>query len=115
MIKLDSNLMQAAIQQARRLRPHVRRLAERSYSVSSSNPNVKPYTVTFTVADGHKFGECTCAAGQHSKPCYHLAAAAAVNIGLHRGYSRPSSPSHPLASILSKSGGNVLNLEGWHV
>jgi hypothetical protein len=115
MIKLDSNLMQAAIQQARRLRPHVRRLAERSYSVSSSNPNVKPYTVTFTVADGHKFGECTCAAGQHSKPCYHLAAAAAVNIALHRGYSRPSSPSHSLAGILSKSGGNVLNLEGWHV
>ena len=85
MIKLERNKMTNAINKAKQMRPRVRMIAERTYSVSGSHGNA--YTVRFAIAKdskGHtlRLGECTCAAGREGRVCYHLVAAAAVNIGI---------------------------------
>ena len=85
MIKLETTKMQNAIRKARQLRPRVRMIGERLYAVSGSQGNT--YQVGFAVAkdaQGNrvKLGECNCKAGESGMACYHLAAAAALNIGV---------------------------------
>jgi hypothetical protein len=81
MIALTTNKLQNAIARARQLRPTVHFLGERHFKVYSAR-NHNEYEVRFAVADGVKLGECSCRAGQEGLPCYHLAAAASVNIGV---------------------------------
>jgi len=86
MIKLDITKMQRAIQRAKALRPKVRMIGERLYEVIGSKGDT--YKVGFAIvkdAQGNrvKLGECNCLAGQNEMTCYHLVAAAAVNIGIH--------------------------------
>jgi hypothetical protein len=45
---------------------------------SANNSNV--YHVKFDVKDSEKFGACECAAAEKGLICYHLVAAAQVNI-----------------------------------
>jgi len=80
MIKLESNKMQKAIERAKAVRPRVTVINadERTYSVTGSKGGA--YTVRFAVANGHKLAECDCAAGQASMMCFHVAAAAQVNV-----------------------------------
>ena len=94
MIKLETKTMTKAIARAKAVRPRVRVLsvAERTYSVTGSKGDT--YTVKFAVAGGHKLGECDCKA---RGVCYHLAAAAAVNIGIQS--MRQASPAPPAAQI----------------
>lgn len=114
MIKLESHKMKNAIARAKAIRPRVSRLAERRYSVTGSKGNA--YTVTFKVIDGHKLAECTCKAGQAGQLCYHVAAAAALNIALHSAYSRPSeNPKAWAEGILIKRQGNAVIIDGWMV
>jgi len=80
MLKLESSKMQKAIARAKQMKPRVRMTGERVYSVSGSRGNA--YTVTFSVANGMKLGACTCPAGEAGQMCYHIAAAAAVNIAI---------------------------------
>ncbi len=85
MIRLESDKMQKAIERAKQVRPRVRRLAERSYSVTGSRGDL--YTVNFAVVNGMKLAECSCPA---TGMCFHISAAASINIAVHSCYSKPS-------------------------
>lgn len=94
MLRLTNQSVAKAIERARAERLHVRVVsaAERVYAVTGSKGN--EYTVRFAVANGLKLGSCDCAA---RTVCKHLAAAAAVNIGIRGGYSRESEPADALS------------------
>jgi hypothetical protein len=80
MIRLTKENVQRAIARCKQLKPKVRFVAERVFTVQSAN-NDNFYTVRFEVENGEKFGECDCKAGENGKyVCYHLVAAATANI-----------------------------------
>lgn len=80
MIKLTAENTAKAVERCKQLKPKVRFIADRVFSVQSAN-NGNSYTVRFNVLNGEKFGQCECKAGESGKyVCYHLAAAAQVNI-----------------------------------
>jgi hypothetical protein len=81
MIRLSTQKMQNAISRSKQIKPTVRMIGERVYSVTSSNRS-QTYTVTFKVINGMRLGECNCAAGIQGFICFHLASAAALNIGI---------------------------------
>src|SRR5262245_62340252 len=80
MIKLETNKMQKAIERAKAVRPRVTVISadERTYSVTGSKGDA--YTVRFAVVNGLKLAECDCKAGQVGMMCFHVAAAAQVNV-----------------------------------
>lgn len=98
MIKLERNdAMTRAIARAKQVRPFVKWLGGRTYSATSRDGQ-RVYTVRFEVRNGHKLGECNCKAGVKGQLCYHIAAAAAVNIAIasmHRHNASPSIPASP--------------------
>jgi len=79
MIKLTTENTARAIERCRKLKPTVRFVAERTFSVKSAN-NTNSYTVRFEVKDGAKFGQCECKASEKGLICYHIVGAAQVNI-----------------------------------
>jgi GR25 family glycosyltransferase involved in LPS biosynthesis len=79
MIKLTTENTTKAIERCRKLKPQVRFLAERTFSVKSSN-NTNSYTVRFDVKDGERFGLCECKASERGLVCYHIIAGATANI-----------------------------------
>lgn len=92
MIQLTKENTVRAIARCKELRPSVKFVAERTFDVfSANNPNV--YRVTFQVRDGRKFGQCTCKASETARICYHITAAAAVNI-LHQSVKQQAERSH---------------------
>jgi uncharacterized Zn finger protein len=114
MLKLETKSMTTAIATAKTVRPRVRCTGERTYAVTGRRGDI--YTVTFKVVNGMKLGSCTCPAHGY---CYHLAAAASLNIALHSNYSRPTETvapvavSHPNANILVKPQPKEFRVEGW--
>jgi hypothetical protein len=126
MIELQASKMTKAIERARAIRPRVTVIsaAERAYSVTGSKGDV--YTVKFAVADGQKLAECTCKAGQRGQICYHLAAAAQVNVMIQsmrkQGASAPAPAPLPAPTITRRPAGwmgvrigNAVIMEGWMV
>ncbi len=80
MIKLTAENTAKAVERCRQLKPRVRFIVDRTFSVQSANNN-NSYTVRFDVQNGEKFGQCECKAGESGKyVCYHLVAAATANI-----------------------------------
>jgi hypothetical protein len=79
MIKLTAENTQRAIERCKQLKPTVRFVAERTFSVQSANNN-NSYTVRFDVKGNEKFGICECKASEKGLVCYHLVGAAQVNI-----------------------------------
>lgn len=79
MIKLTRENTVKAIERCRKLKPTVRFVADRVFSVKSAN-NEKTYTVRFDVQNGEKLAECDCKASERNLVCYHIAGAAAANI-----------------------------------
>ena len=79
MIKLTTENTTKAIERCRQLKPTVRFIADRTFSVQSAN-NANSYTVRFDVKNGEKFGVCECRASERGLICYHIAGAAQVNI-----------------------------------
>lgn len=79
MIKLEADKMTKAIERARAAHPKVRVIsaADRIYSVTGRHGD--SYTVRFVIANGHKLASCDCPA---RVLCYHIAAAASVNIAV---------------------------------
>ena len=80
MHKLTNESMANAIQRAKVVHPKVKVLDAdaRTYAVSSSNGRGF-YTVKFVSVNGLELAECDCRARQM---CFHIASAAAVNIGV---------------------------------
>src|SRR5438105_12705847 len=81
MIALKKGKLKNAIAKARQLRPRVQYLWWRTYLVTSPHSS-NQYLVKFQVTNGQQFGLCTCKAGEVNMPCFHLAAAASVQIGV---------------------------------
>ena len=79
MIKLTAENTTKAIERCRQLKPTVRFIADRTFSVQSAN-NANSYTVRFDVKDGEKFGQCECKASERGLICYHIIGAATVSI-----------------------------------
>ena len=79
MIKLTTENTAKAIERCRKLKPRVRFIAERVFSVKSAN-NTISYTVRFDVKNGERFGLCECKASERGLVCYHIIGAATVNI-----------------------------------
>ncbi len=79
MIKLTTENTAKAIERCRKLKPQVRFVAERVFTVKSAN-NTNSYTVRFDVKDGEKFGACECKASERGLVCYHIIGAATANI-----------------------------------
>ena len=79
MIKLTAENTQRAIERCKQLRPKVRFVAERTFSVQSAN-NDNSYTVRFNVKGNEKYGVCECKASEKGLICYHIIGAATVNI-----------------------------------
>jgi hypothetical protein len=78
MIKTSENTTRA-IERCKQLKPKVRFVADRTFSVKSAN-NENSYTVRFEVQNGEKFGVCECKASEKGLICYHIIGAATVNI-----------------------------------
>jgi len=121
MIKLEISKMTKAIERARGLRPRVRVIsaADRTYSVTGSKGGA--YIVRFAVVNGLKLAECDCKAGKAGVVCYHIAAAAQVNVMTQsmRRASAPAPAPAPVrrrdAAVLIKRDGNAVILNGWTV
>ncbi len=79
MIRLTTENTVKAIKRCKELKPKVKFLKDRMFVVYSAN-NSNVYHVEFDVKNGEKFGSCECAASEKGLICYHLAAAATVNI-----------------------------------
>jgi len=80
MIRLESKVMAKAIERARAQHPKVKviSVSDRVYSVTGSKGAI--YTVKFCVVRGMRLAECDCIAGSRESLCYHVCAAAQVNI-----------------------------------
>jgi hypothetical protein len=83
MIKLERAKMMKAIERAKAIHPRVKWMGGRTFHVSSSD-RTHVYKVQFAVINGQKMGECSCKAGERGMMCFHIAAAASVNIGIQR-------------------------------
>jgi hypothetical protein len=82
MIELKSKEQMAkAIQRARQLKPFVRVRGFRWYEVQSSSSE-EIYTIHFYKEGKRRLGECNCKGAQRGYVCYHLAASAAIHIGI---------------------------------
>lgn len=82
MIELKSKEQMAkAIKRAHQLKPFVRVRGFRWYEVKSSNTE-EIYTIHFYREGKRRLGECNCKGAQRGYVCYHLAASAAVHIGI---------------------------------
>lgn len=79
MIKLTVENTAKAIERCKQLKPRVRFIADRVFSVQSAN-NSNAYTVRFDVQNGEKFGQCECRASERGLICYHIIGAATANI-----------------------------------
>ena len=79
MIKLTKDNTAKAVERCKQLKPRVRFIADRTFSVQSAN-NSNSYTVRFDVKNGEKFGLCECKASEKGLICYHIIGAATVNI-----------------------------------
>jgi len=97
MIKLELPKMTNAIARAKKIRPFVRWTGGRNFTVTSSDRSGS-YSVRFAVVNGLKLASCTCKAGQANQLCYHVAAAAAVNIAIQS--ARKTSTRQAAASTL---------------
>ena len=91
MIQLTKDSLKKAIERAKELRPRVLYVENRTFEVESASGTKDPiedkpksYVVELAIINRKPFGRCTCKAGQNFRPCYHLAAAAAVNIGIQQ-------------------------------
>jgi hypothetical protein len=83
MIELTRDKMTNAIARAKQIHPFVMVLGERQFAIES-NSTLETYQIRFFVNGRRKLATCTCKAGKAGMVCYHVAAAAAVNIGLQR-------------------------------
>ncbi len=79
MIKLTAENTTKAIERCKQLKPRVRFIADRTFSVQSAN-NSNSYTIRFDVKNGEKFGLCECKASERGLICYQIIGAATVNI-----------------------------------
>ncbi len=79
MIKLTTENTAKAIERCKQLKPKVRFVRDRTFVVYSAN-NSNVYHVQLDVRNGEKFGQCECPAASKALVCYHLLAAATVNI-----------------------------------
>ena len=79
MIKLTKENTVRAIARCKELKPTVKFVAERTFNVVSAN-NSNVYKVRFDVQNGAKLGTCECKAAERGLVCYHIVAAATVNI-----------------------------------
>ena len=79
MIKLTAENTVRAIERCRQLKPIVRFIENRVFSVQSAN-NPNSYTVRLEVQGGEKFGQCECKASERGLVCYNITSAEAVNI-----------------------------------
>ena len=83
MIEIKRNeAMSKAIERAKARHPKVIvvNATARAYVVTGSRGD--NYLVRFEVVNGRKLASCTCKAGERGSLCYHVAAAAAVNLGI---------------------------------
>lgn len=78
MLEITRANLQRAIARAKQVRPHVTWLGGRNFAVTGSTGN--EYAVSFVVVDGRKLASCGCKAHRRGLPCFHVAAAAAVNV-----------------------------------
>jgi hypothetical protein len=83
MIELTRDKMTNAIARAKQIHPFVMVLGERQFAIESKS-TLETYHIRFFVNGARKLASCTCPAGRKGMVCYHVAAAAAVNIGLQR-------------------------------
>jgi hypothetical protein len=81
MIELISKEQLArAIENAKAANLYVRPSSMFRQYVVENRGNGKIYTVDFFVRNRRRFGHCTCAAGEHSMACKHLAASAGYHL-----------------------------------
>lgn len=87
MLKLEPKEMRTAIEKAKAVHPKVKVINadKRTYAVTGSKGG--SYTVKFVVVNGLKLAECDCRA---RGMCFHIAAAASVNIAIQN--MRESTP-----------------------
>lgn len=82
MIQLNSTEQLAkAIERAKAGRLFVRFVQFRQFRVEN-RANGQTYNVNFFVREGKRFGHCDCKGGERGLACKHIAAAAAVQIGI---------------------------------
>jgi hypothetical protein len=107
MIKLEANKMAKAVERAKAIHPRVKMIGERRFLVWRRERHVESaYTVRFVVANGNKLAECNCKAGQAEMLCYHVAAAAQVNVMMQsmrrQGASASSTTLHAPAPRITR-------------
>ena len=84
MIELRSYAqLSRAVEGAKKMKPFVRVVGFRWYTVRSSNGQ-DVYTIHFydRGIPGRLLSECTCPAGERGLICYHVAGASAIHLGI---------------------------------
>ena len=79
MIRLTTENTQKAVAKCKQLKPRVKFIKDRQFTVQSAN-NSNVYYVSFEVRNGEKFGQCECRAAEKGLVCYHIVAGATANI-----------------------------------
>jgi hypothetical protein len=79
MIEINTENTVNAIARCKQLKPKVTFIKDRTFIVHSAN-NGQTYTVEFAVANGKKLASCECKGYERGYVCYHIIAAATVNI-----------------------------------
>ncbi len=80
MIQLTSiETLAKAITKARTVKPLVRYIAFRHYSVTNKETGAT-YTVTFDKQGARRMASCDCQAGARGQACYHVAAAVSHHV-----------------------------------
>lgn len=80
MLEITRNNISNAIARAKQVHPRVTWLGGRNFEVTGSSGNL--YAVSFAVVEGRKLASCGCAAHRQGMMCFHVAAAASVNIAI---------------------------------
>jgi hypothetical protein len=85
MVELSREKLANAINRCKQLRPLVAAVSVegREYLVESSD-KMTMHTVRLSKRGGRKFADCGCKAGRQGMACFHVAAAAALHVGLMR-------------------------------
>lgn len=77
----DEKQLERAITKARQVKPLVRVVAFRFYTVTNKQTGAE-YNIHFVKRDGQRLAWCTCKAGEKGQNCYHVAASLPIHLVL---------------------------------
>lgn len=76
----SAEMLKNQITKARTIKPRVRFLSLRNYSVQSDTAPHIWHSVRFSYVNGERRADCSCAAGERNRACFHVASCISFHI-----------------------------------